>query len=233
MKTYLSLISVVFSVAFLMGCEPSEPPLNPLSQAELTTLRMLQQEYEDAKRQKDAYKKEVERINIVSQSYLDEYVLLDNLSLYKTSGFDDKRERLCYRGDIENTGNEIIERLGLSVVLRDSKGERIAEWEPALVSANDVLIDKDPMSEATQLAIVVSGKKSPLGPGETMSLTNNRNCMKAVYSDWEVDDITYEVNDFRLRTAMPEPDSLALIRKSVKIHELRKRAEQNNQLNKY
>ncbi len=232
MKTYLSLIWAVCSVTFLMGCEPSDPPLKPLSQAELITLKMFQQEYEDAKNQKDAYKKEVERINVVSQAYLDEYVLLDNLSLYKTNRFADKRERLCYKGDIENAGNEIIERLGLSVVLRDSNGERITEWEPALVSAYDVLIDKDPMSAATQLAIAVSGKKSPLGPGETMLLTNNRNCMKAAYSDWEVDDITYEVNDFRLRTAIPEPDSLALVRISVKLHELRKRAEQNNQLNK-
>ena len=45
-------------------------------------------------------------------------------------------------------------------------------------------------------------------------------------------DITYEVNDFRLRTAIPEPDSLALVRISVKINELRSRAEHNNQLNK-
>jgi hypothetical protein len=232
MKTYLFLILVVTSATFLMGCEPSEPPLKPLSQAELTTLNMFKQEYENAKRQKDAYMKEVERINKVSQAYLDEYILLDNFSLYKTNRFNDKRERLCYKGDIENAGNEIVERLALRVVLRDSKGERIAEWEPALVSANDVLIDKDPLSAATQLAITASGKKLPLGPGETMSLTNNRNCMKAVYSDWEVKDITYEVNDFRLRTAIPEPDSLALVRISVKIHELRSRAEHNNQLNK-
>ncbi len=65
------------------------------------------------------------------------------------------------------------------------------------------------------------------------SLANNQNCMKEVYSDWEVDDITYEVNVFRLRTAIPEPGSLALIRIGVKMHELRKRAEKNNQLDKY
>lgn len=118
-------------------------------------------------------------------------------------------------------------------MLRNSNGDRIAEWEPALVSANDVLIDKDPMSEATQLAIAVSGRKTPLGPGETMSLANNRNCMKAVHSDWEVDDITYKVNDFRLRTAIPKPDSLALTRIGVKMHELRKRAKEYNQLDKY
>ena len=222
MKTHLSLISVLTTVTFLIGCKPSEPPLKPLSQAELNTLKRLQQDYEYAKRQKGAYKKEVERINEVSQTYLDDYVSLDNFSFYKTNRFDDKRARLCYRGDIQNAGNEIIELIGLRIVLRNSNGDRIAEWEPALVSANDVLIDKAPMSAATQLAIAVSGRKTPLGPGQTMSLANNRNCMKAVYSDWEVDDITYKVNDFRLRTAIPEPDSLALTRIGVKMNELRR-----------
>ena len=63
MKTHLSLISVLTTVTFLIGCKPSEPPLKPLSQAELNTLKRLQQDYEYAKRQKGAYKKEVERIN--------------------------------------------------------------------------------------------------------------------------------------------------------------------------
>lgn len=45
MWTYLSLISVLTTVTFLIGCKPSEPPLKPLSQAELNTLKRLQQDY--------------------------------------------------------------------------------------------------------------------------------------------------------------------------------------------
>lgn len=232
MKTYLSLISVVSTISLLMGCEPPEPPLAPLSRAELNTLNMLEEKFEKVKKQKEAYKKEVERINTASKTYLDEYVLFDDFSFYKTNRFDDKRDRLCYKGKIENTGSEIIERIGLHVALHHPNGERITSWEPTLLSANDELIDKDPTSAATQLVLAVSGKKLPLGPGEILSLVNNRNCMKDVYLDWNVDDITYKVISFKLRSAIPEPDGLDLIRIAAKIHELRKRAVQNNQLDK-
>lgn len=230
MRPSSTLFAIIITSGLMFGCSPAKSPEPPLSDSELNTLTLLQTKYAQTKQKLDAYKEEVERIKHVSPTYLSEHVSLLDFSFYKSNNFDDRRGRLCFRGQITNGGNEIIEQLDIRVALNDTNGNTITEWETALVSANEHVIDKDPNNPAIQMSVAILGKQLPLDPNETKDLSKAGRCMKEVYLNWEEEDVDFELTNLRLRTKLSEVDSLSLIRINAELSPLKSRARANQQL---
>lgn len=95
------------------------------------------------------------------------------------------------------------------------------------MSANDHIVDRDPNDPAIQMSVAVLGRQLLLGPDETKDLSNVNHCMKEVFLNWENDDVDFELTNLRLRTKLPEVDSLSLIRISADLSPLKSRTEVN------
>ena len=226
-KPYVFLVLIIFYVG---GCQPLEKLLTPLSKIELSELISLQEEFDKKQRQVDAYQIEKLRLKDLTPSYIDNHVRLKDFLIYKTDRFDDGRERACYKGTLNNTGDEIIEQLELLVKFHNSSGELINEWRNSLVFANDEYLDKGEFDENKALVLSISGRKLPLKPNKSLNLSKQTNCMKEVFLDWNEEDIKYTIGNLKLRTKVPESSSLDLVTVSVKMMDLKNRAEANNQI---
>lgn len=224
------IILSLFATLMLSSCFSSDPPLIPLSKSELIELKELKTELEKTRKRNDAYESEKNRISELQESYLKDFIRLNEFSIYKTNGFDDGRYRACYKGFLVNKGKEIIEEIYLNVTFYSKKtGEKINNWNTGLVDANDDFLDNSEDTEAKSLIYALSGRKLPLKPNEKINLSKGKTCYSEVFLDWESKDIKYELVGLKLRPQLSEVTVLDEIKISIKIGELEERANEFKQ----
>ncbi|NRQ44488.1 hypothetical protein HRH59_18265 [Rheinheimera sp. YQF-2] len=201
------MITALLVVICLNGCKPvNQEPAKPLSAAELAQYKRLVEKYEPMLVEVEQYKQEAARIAEVEKSYLAEYVELKNFSIYKTNSFDDGRERPCYRGELVNNGDEIIERLELTIVFRDKSAEKVLKtWQYNLIFANDEFLNNDKMGLDLRTAVLtLEGKRLPLKPKTSFNLSQNKNCISDVFLGWSEDSTDYKLSALKLRPKLKE-----------------------------
>lgn len=189
----------------IAACQPSEPPLKPLSDTEINKYYELKEDFEINKLKAEQYKLEQNRLSDISEQYLKKNIKLVNFEFFKSNQFDDGRTRACYRGLLVNNGEEILEELSVTIKVHVNDRQQPITWETNLFHANDEFLNNDRIDAETRSAVrVLSGKRNALKPGERYDLSNNRSCMKDVFLGWSVDDIQYELNGIQLRSQVEE-----------------------------
>lgn len=230
-KLLTGLILVSFT---LIGCKPTnKEPAKPLSTAELAQYKRLAEKYKPVLAEVEQYKQEAQRIAELEKGYLAEYVELRNFSIYKTNSFDDGRERACYRGELVNNGDEIIEKLELTIVFRDESAKEVLKtWQTNLVSANDEFLSDDKMGlELRSAVLTLAGKRLPLKPKSSFDLSKNKNCMSDVFLGWSEDTTDYKLSLLELRPKLKEIHLHDVVDTSFyEMMRLENRAKQFNQI---
>ncbi|WP_076419663.1 hypothetical protein [Colwellia sp. UCD-KL20] len=227
----MKFILATLSIFMLSSCIEQEPALTPLSEREKITLSELKVKFEKKKKEYSDYKSEKERVNLLQTTYLQDYISLNDFSIYKTNKFDDGRDRACYKGILENKGKEIVDEIHLKVnFYSDSTGDIIHTWDVALVDANDEFLDNSEASEAKSLILALSGRKLPLKPNAKLNLTKGKTCLSDVFLDWQAKDVKYEITKLKLRPKLAEVGPLDSLKISVEIFPLEERAKKFNQL---
>jgi len=228
--------TTIITLFFLLiaSCTEKEPPLTPLSTSEKEQLIALQSELKSARQRYNDYKTERERIDAIQDSYFQENVNLDSFSIFKTNQFDDGRDRACYKGNLINQGDEIIETLKLTITIySETTKEKIEDLSVSIVDANDEFLDKlkDPKDLGLKAAILtLSGRELPLKPRETKDLAKGKRCFPIAFLDWKAEDATYEVTEFKLRTKLREVSPFDKWDLELKVSRLEERAKMFNQL---
>jgi hypothetical protein len=206
-KAIKILTVLLLVLAILNGCKPADKePTKPLSATELAQYQRLLEKYEPMLAEVEQYKQEAARIAEVEKNYVTESVELKNFSIFKTDSFDDGRARACYRGELINRGDEIIEQLELTVNFRnESKKQVIKTWKSNLIDANDEMLENDSMDLQVRAAVLtLSGKRLPLKPGASFDLQKNKNCMNDAFLGWTANATDYKISSVTLRPKLKE-----------------------------
>lgn len=200
------LMALFITLPLTIGCEQKEKveDVVMLTPTELARYKHLQELYEPKLQQAEQYEAEVARIDEVTKTYINDHIQLKDFSFYKTDGFDDGRERACYRGQLLNTGTEIVDQIKLKASFKDSETKSVIKtWEHSLVFANDEKLALfKPETRAAILAL--QGKQLPLKANSSLDLQKEKNCMAEVFLGWSVDAIDYELTELELRPKIEE-----------------------------
>lgn len=233
-KQLLVILSV--SVALISGCKPrdDEEPLTMLNHAELARYKLLREQYEPRILEAEQFKLESARVSELEKTYINDFITLQNFSIYKTNAFDDGRDRACYKGSLVNKGSEIVEELELIVNFRNVETNLVVKtWETMLIHANDEFLQKDDVALETRAAILaLSGKRYPLKPNTTTDLRDNKNCMSDVFLGWSEKAVDLKLARVKLRPKLEEVDIYKFMDQGFyEMKLLENRAKEFNQIN--
>lgn len=225
------IITLTLLAYLMVGCD-EKAKLLPLSANELENLSALKSQYENEKKLVEIYKKEKERIESISSSYVENSLDLSQIKIIKSSSFSDGLTRACRIGVVKNKGDEIIEEIKVRFTFNSEENKGVLKvWDDYLIDANDDFINNERVDKQSKsLILALSGITYPIKPNSSYKLPKDNACLNDSFIGWNPSTATMEVVSVGIRPKMEEHDSINLLRIGVKIGELEQRAKENNQL---